>query len=168
MAHLISRIQPCLWFDTQAEEAANFYVGIFPDSRILSIAHYSEAGQEQHGKPIGSVMTVSFTLDGQDMLALNGGPHFRFNPAVSLMINCDSQAEIDHYWNALGAGGDPAAQQCGWLADRYGLSWQVTPRDWERLMNAPDQAASQRAMQAMMKMKKLDIAALQAAFDGKA
>jgi predicted 3-demethylubiquinone-9 3-methyltransferase (glyoxalase superfamily) len=138
MARLVSRIQPCLWFNTQAEEAANFYVGIFPDSRILSVSHYSEAGQEEHGKPPGS-----------------------------LMINCDSQAEIDHYWNALSEGGDPAAQQCGWLADRYGLSWQVTPRDWERLMNAPDSAASQRAMRALMKMKKLDIAALHAAFDGR-
>ncbi|MFT3818753.1 MAG: VOC family protein [Rubrivivax sp.] len=167
MARLVPRIQPCLWFDTQAEEAANFYVGVFPDSRILSVSHYGEAGREHHGKPPGSVMAVSFTLDGQAMLALNGGPHFKFNPAVSLMINCDSQAEIDHYWNALGAGGDPAAQQCGWLADRYGLSWQVTPRDWERVMNAPDRAASQRAMQAMMQMKKLDIAALQAAFDGR-
>ena len=167
MTRLVSRIQPCLWFDSQAEEAANFYVGIFPNSRILSVSHYGEAGQEEHGQRPGSVMAVSFTLDGQDMLALNGGPHFKFNPAVSLMINCDSQAEIDHNWNALGAGGDPAAQQCGWLADRYGLSWQVTPRDWERLMNAPDRAASQRAMQAMMKMKKLDIAALQAAFDGR-
>lgn len=166
MTRLVSRIQPCLWFDTRAEEAANFYVGIFPDSRILGISHYGEAGQEEHGKPPGSVMTVSFTLDGQEMLALNGGPNFRFNPAVSLMILCDSQAEIDHYWDALGAGGDPAAQQCGWLADRYGLSWQVTPRDWERLVNAPDRAASQRAMRALMKMKKLDIAALQAAFGG--
>ena len=167
MPRLLSRIQPCLWFDAQAEEAANFYVGIFPDSRILSVSHYGQAGQEHHGKAAGSVMTVSFTLDGQEMLALNGGPHFKFNPAVSLMINCDSQAEIDHYWAALGEGGDPAAQQCGWLADRYGLSWQVTSRDWERLMNAPDRAASQRAMQAMMKMKKFDIAALQAAFDGR-
>jgi len=168
MAHLASRIQPCLWFDTQAEEAANFYVGIFPNSRILSVSHYGEAGQEHHQKPVGSVMTVSFSLDGQAMLALNGGPLFRFSPAVSLMIQCDSQAEIDHYWNALGAGGDPDAQQCGWLADRYGLSWQVTPRDWERLMNAPDHAASERALQALHAMKKLDIAQLQAAFDGKA
>jgi len=167
MARLVSRIQPCLWFDTQAEEAANFYVGIFPDSRILSVSYYGEAGQEHHGKPIGSVMTVSFMLDGQPMLALNGGPHFHFSPAVSLMILCDSQAEIDHYWNALVEGGDPAAQQCGWVADRYGLSWQVTPRDWERLMNSPDRAASQRALLAMHEMKKLDIAVLQAAFDGR-
>ena len=170
MAHLArpaSRIQPCLWFDTQAEEAARFYTGIFPDSRIHSVAHYGEAGREEHRKPPGSVMTVAFTLDGQDMLALNGGPDFRFNLAVSLMINCDSQAEIDHYWSRLGDGGDPATQQCGWLTDRYGLAWQVTPRHWERLMNAPDHAASQRAMLAMMKMKKLDIATLQAAFEGR-
>ena len=167
MARLASRIQPCLWFDTQAEEAARFYTGIFPQSRILSVSHFSEVGQEHHGKPPGSVMAVSFTLDGQEMLALNGGPQFKFSPAVSLMVQCDSQAEIDHYWDALGEGGDPAAQQCGWLADRYGLSWQVTPRDWERLLNAPDQAASRRAWAAIHTMKKLDIAALQAAFDGR-
>ena len=166
MDRIVSRIQPCLWFDTQAEEAARFYIGIFPNSRILSVTHYGEAGKEAHGKPPGSVMTVSFTLDGQEMLALNGGPHFSFTPAVSLMIHCDSQAEIDHYWDALTAGGDPAAQQCGWLTDRYGLSWQVTPRDWEQMVNSPDRAASQRAMQALMKMKKLDIGALQAAYDG--
>ena len=166
MARIVSRIQPCLWFDTQAEEAARFYVSVFPHSRILSVTHYGEAGKEEHGKPAGSVMTLSFTLDGQDMLALNGGPHFSFTPAVSLMIHCDSQAEIDHYWDALTAGGDPAAQQCGWLTDRYGLSWQVTPRDWEQMVNSPDRAASQRAMQALMKMKKLDIGALQAAYDG--
>jgi predicted 3-demethylubiquinone-9 3-methyltransferase (glyoxalase superfamily) len=167
MVRIASRIQPCLWFDTQAEEAASFYVGIFPNSRILSVSRYGEAGQEHHRMPIGSVMTVSFSLDGQAMLALNGGPHFAFNPAVSLMVNCDTQDEIDHFWNALGAGGDPAAQQCGWLTDRYGVSWQVTPRDWERLMNAPDHAAAQRAMQALHGMKKLDMAALQAAFDGR-
>jgi len=167
MARLVSRIQPCLWFDTQAEEAANFYVGIFPNSRILGVSHYSEAGQEFHGKPPGRVMAVPFTLDGNPMLALNAGPEFKFSPAVSLMILCDTQAEIDHYWNALSAGGDPAAQQCGWLADRYGLSWQVTPRDWERLMTTPDQAAAQRVMEAIHTMKKLDIAALQAAFDGR-
>ena len=163
----LQRIQPCLWFSTQAEEAARFYVDIFPNAQIHAITHYSEVGIEQHGRPVGSVMTVSFSLDGQAMLGLNGGPMFRFNPAISLMVQCDSQAEIDHYWNALGEGGDPAAQQCGWLADRYGLSWQVTPRDWERLLNAPDQAASRRAWAAIHTMKKLDIAALQAAFDGR-
>lgn len=167
MAQLATRIQPCLWFDTQAEEAARFYTGIFPRSRILSVSRYSEIGQKHHGKLPGSVMTVAFTLDGQDMLALKGGSQFSFTPAVSLMVNCDNQAEIDHYWNALGAGGDPDARQCGWLADRFGLSWQITPRDWERLMNAPDRAASRRAVQAMFTMKKLDIAALQAAFDGR-
>ena len=162
----LQRIQPCLWFDTQAEEAARFYVGIFPNSRIHAITRYSEVGQAQHGRPAGSVMTVSFTLDGQAMLALNGGPMFTFSPALSLMVNCADQAEIDHYWARLGEGGNPAAQQCGWLADRFGVSWQITPSDWEAMYTSANQAGAQRAMQAMMGMKKLDIAALKAAFDG--
>ena len=164
----LQRIQPCLWFDTQAEEAARFYVDIFPNAQIHAITHYSEVGIEQHGRPVGSVMTVSFSLDGQAMLGLNGGPMFRFNPAISLMVNCDSQAEIDHYWTRLGEGGDPAAQQCGWLADRYGVSWQITPRDGEAMTTSTNQVGAQRAMKAMMGMKKLDIAQLQAAFNGTA
>ena len=164
----LQRIQPCLWFDTQAEEAARFYVGIFPNSHIHAITHYSEVGQEQHRRPVGSVMTVSFTLDGQAMLALNAGPMFTFNPAISLMVNCETQAEIDHCWARLGEGGNPAAQQCGWLADRYGVSWQITPGNWEQMYASSDQAGAQRAMKAMMGMKKLDMAQLQAAFDGKA
>ena len=164
----LQRIQPCLWFDTQAEEAARFYAGIFPNSQVGTLTHYSEVGIEQHGRPVGSVMTVSFTLDGQAMLALNGGPLFQFTPALSLMVNCDTQAEIDHFWDRLSEGGDPAAQQCGWLADRYGVSWQITPGNWEQLYTSANQAGAQRAMAAMMGMKKLDIAQLQAAFDGKA
>ena len=121
MRSVQARIQPCLWFDTQAEEAVRFYTGVFADSRIGAITHYPEAGREQHGKPPGSVMTVAFELLGQPMLALNGGPHFKFSPALSLMVLCDTQDEIDHYWNALSQGGDPAAQECGWLKDRYGL-----------------------------------------------
>ncbi|ARU04552.1 hypothetical protein CCO03_07560 [Comamonas serinivorans] len=164
----LHRIAPCLWFDSQAEEAARFYAGIFPNSAIGLITRYSEVGFEHHGRPAGSVLTVSFTLDGQEMVALNGGPVFQFNPAVSLMVNCDTQAEIDHYWARLGEGGDPNAQQCGWLADRYGVSWQIAPRMWAELYTSPNQAGAKRAMQAMFGMKKLDIARLQAAFDGQA
>lgn len=167
MARLSPRIQPCLWFDTQAEEAVHFYTGIFPDSRLGAIARYSEAGHEQHGKPPGSVMTVSFELDDQPFLALNGGPHFRFNEALSLMVLCETQDEIDHYWNALSQGGDPAAQQCGWLKDRYGLSWQITPAVFADWISSPDRAAVERYMSAMMTMKKLDFARLRQAFEGR-
>ncbi len=166
MSRIFTRIQPCLWYDTQAEEAAHFYAGIFPDSSVGQISRYPEAGREQHGKTPGSVMTVSFELDGQRFLALNGGPHFRFSEAISLMVLCDTQDEIDHYWNALSQGGDPAAQECGWLKDRYGLSWQVTPAMFAEMITSPDQAAVERYMAALMTMKKLDIAALKAAFDG--
>jgi predicted 3-demethylubiquinone-9 3-methyltransferase (glyoxalase superfamily) len=161
------RVTPCLWFDDQARPAAEFYVSVFPHSRILQIAHYGEAGQDHHRRPVGSVMTVQFELDGQQFVGLNGGPLFTFSEAVSLQINCESQAEVDHYWDKLSAGGDPAAQQCGWLKDRYGLSWQVVPTMLTDLMVDPDPARSQRAMAALMQMKKLDIAALQKAADGR-
>ena len=163
----VTRIQPCLWFDAQAEDAARCYTGIFPDSTIDLVSHYGEAGREQHRRPPGSVMAVAFTLAGQPFLALNGGPVFQINPAISFMVNCDTQAEIDHYWSRLGEGGDPAAQQCGWLKDRFGVSWQIVPRNWGALMASGDAAASGRAMALMMTMKKLDIAALQRAFDGR-
>ena len=156
----LQRITPCLWFDSEAEAAANFYVSVFPNSRIGSISRYGKAGQEVHGRPPGSVMVVAFELDGQSMLALNGGPVFKFNEAVSLIVNCENQQEIDHYWSRLGDGGDPKAQQCGWLKDRYGLSWQVVPTLISSLMTGP---AADRVMVAVLKMKKLDIAALQAA-----
>ena len=121
------RIRPCLWFNDQGEEAARFYTGIFPNSRIVATTRFSEAGFEIHQRPSGSVMTVTFELDGQQFTALNGGPMFTFNEAVSLQVNCATQEEIDHYWEKLSAGGDQKAQQCGWLKDRYGLSWQVGP-----------------------------------------
>jgi predicted 3-demethylubiquinone-9 3-methyltransferase (glyoxalase superfamily) len=158
-------IAPCLWFDSQAEEAAKFYTGIFPHSKIGDIARYGEAGREFHGKPPGSVMTVAFELDGQPFTALNGGPIFKFTEAISFQILCDTQAEIDHYWNNLGAGGDETAQQCGWLKDKFGVSWQVVPRLLPQLLQSPDGAKSQRAMKALLQMKKLDIAELQHAFE---
>ncbi|WP_028605420.1 VOC family protein [Ottowia thiooxydans] len=167
MSTVSSRIQPCLWFDQQAEEAARFYVGVFRNAKLGLIAYYPEAGRDEHGKEPGSVMTVSFELDGQSFLALNGGPHFKFNEAVSLILLCDTQEEIDHYWNALSQGGDPAAQQCGWLKDKYGLSWQITPAGYEEMIVSPDRAAVERYMAAMMKMKKLEIAPLLAAFEGR-
>ena len=161
----IQRITPCFWFDHQAEEAARFYTSVFPNSRIGRIAHYGEAGKKIHGRPAGSVMTVAFELDGQSFTALNGGPVFQFNEAISLQINCATQAEIDHYWEKLGAGGDPAAQQCGWLKDRFGVSWQVVPTILQELIKDPDPRKADRTFNAMLGMKKLDIAALQRAHD---
>lgn len=160
------KIRPCLWFDDQAEAAAAFYTNIFPDSRITRVTRYGEAGFEFHGKAPGTAMTVAFELDGQTFTALNGGPVFRFNEAVSLQILCATQAEVDHYWERLGAGGPAEAQQCGWLKDRYGLSWQVVPEVLLELLQADDQAAVQRATEAMLRMKKLDIAELRRAFAG--
>ena len=161
-------ITPCLWFDDQAEEAARFYTAIFPNSRIAAISRYGEAGQEIHGRRPGSVMVVSFELDRQPFTALNGGPLFKFNEAISLQINCDTQAEVDHYWDKLAAGGDPKAQQCGWLKDRYGVSWQVVPTAIPKYMSDPDPKRSNRVMQALLKMKKLDIGQLQRAYEGTA
>jgi predicted 3-demethylubiquinone-9 3-methyltransferase (glyoxalase superfamily) len=162
------RISPCLWFDDQAEEAAEFYVGIFESSRVVSILRYGKAGFEVHQRPAGSVMTVDFDLDGQRFTALNGGPLFRFNEAISFQIFCDSQEEIDYYWEALTAGGDPTAQQCGWLKDRYGVSWQVVPKGMEEMLADPESAAGQRAMEAMLRMKKIDMRELQSAYEGAA
>jgi len=162
----LQTIAPCLWFDRQAEEAARLYTDIFENSRILRVTHYGPVGQEFHGQKPGTVMTVDFELDGQRFTALNGGPHFKFNEAISLQVFCDTQEEVDHYWNRLSAGGDPKAQQCGWLKDRYGLSWQVVPRVLIQLVADPDSARSQRATAAMLKMKKFDIEKLKAAADG--
>src|SRR5712675_521265 len=152
-----SKIAPCLWFDNQAEEAALFYTSVFKNSKITAITHYAEAGKEIHGKPAGSVLTVAFELDGQSFTALNGGPVFKFNEAVSLQIECGDQKEVDYYWEKLKEGGDPNAQQCGWLKDKYGLSWQVVPKILPKLISDPDRAKSERAFAAMMNMKKLDI-----------
>jgi predicted 3-demethylubiquinone-9 3-methyltransferase (glyoxalase superfamily) len=160
------RITPCLWFDDQAEEAARYYCGIFKNSRIDQISRYSEVGKEIHGRPAGSVLTVAFELDGQSFTALNGGPIFKFNEAISLQINCDTQEEVDYYWDKLSAGGDPKAQQCGWLKDRYGLSWQVVPRELVKMINDPDKTRSSRAFAALLKMKKLDLAELKRAYEG--
>jgi predicted 3-demethylubiquinone-9 3-methyltransferase (glyoxalase superfamily) len=161
------RFTPCLWFADEAEEAANFYVGIFKNSKIRAITRYSEAGQEVHGRPPGSVMTVEFELDGQSFTGLNGGPIFKFTEAVSFQVNCKDQDEIDYYWAKLGAGGDPKSQQCGWLKDKYGLSWQVTPTGMDEMLKNENSPGAKRAMEAMLKMKKIDMAALQKAYDGK-
>jgi predicted 3-demethylubiquinone-9 3-methyltransferase (glyoxalase superfamily) len=157
------RITPCLWFDGEGEEAARFYVSIFPNSRITAITRFSDAGHEVHGRPAGSVMVTAFELDGQPFTALNGGPLFRFTEAISLQVNCETQEEIDYYWEKLSAGGDPKAQQCGWLKDRYGLSWQVVPTIVAELMKDAESPRAKRAMAAVLGMKKIDIAALQRA-----
>jgi predicted 3-demethylubiquinone-9 3-methyltransferase (glyoxalase superfamily) len=162
----VQRITPCLWFDSQGEEAAKFYTGIFKNSRIVNIARYGEAGREVHGRPAGSAMTVAFELDGQRFTALNGGPLFKFSEAISFQVDCETQQEVDHYWDKLSEGGDKKAQQCGWLKDKYGLSWQVVPRILIEMMSDPDTEKSGRAMNAMLKMKKIDIAGLKRAYAG--
>jgi len=161
----IHRIAPCLWFDHQAEEAARFYTGIFKDSRIVSISRYGAAGHEIHGRPAGSVMTVAFELQAQPFMALNGGPQFKFNEAISLQIHCETQEELDYYWSRLTAGGDLTAQQCGWLKDRYGVSWQVLPVALLEMMKQLGERAD-RVMTALLRMAKLDVAALKRAYDG--
>ena len=163
---LLQRITPCLWFDNQAEEAARFYTSVFKNSRITQISRYGESGQEVHGQKPGSVMVVAFDLDGHSFTALNGGPVFKFNEAISFQVQCDTQEEIDDYWRQLSAGGDPKAQQCGWLKDRFGASWQIVPRIMVELMTASDPTRSNRVMAALLKMKKLDLAALNKAYAG--
>ena len=160
------KITPCLWFNDEGEDAARFYTGIFKDSRINAISRYPDAGQEIHGRPAGSVMTVEFELNGQSFTALNGGPHFKFNEAVSLQIECETQEEIDYYMERLGEGGPVEAQQCGWVQDKYGLSWQVVPKGMDELMADPDQEKVKRAFTAMLGMKKLDIEGLKRAAEG--
>jgi predicted 3-demethylubiquinone-9 3-methyltransferase (glyoxalase superfamily) len=158
------RITPFLWFDHQAEEAAKFYTSIFPNSGIGKIARYDEASAQPTGRPPGSVMTIEFQLDGQEFVALNGGPMFKFTEAISLVVNCATQTEMDWYWEKLSAGGQEV--QCGWLKDRYGLSWQVVPTILGELMSGPDAAGRQRVMEAMLRMVKLDIKTLKAAYAG--
>lgn len=163
---VVQKITPCLWFDDQAEEAARFYVSIFANSSIGAITRYGKEGFEIHGRPAGSVLTVSFRLEGQEFTALNGGPHFKFNEAISLVVRCEDQAEVDRLWARLGEGGDEAAQQCGWLKDRYGLSWQVAPAPLFDMLADPDWRRTERVMKALLQMKKLDLAALRRAYDG--
>jgi predicted 3-demethylubiquinone-9 3-methyltransferase (glyoxalase superfamily) len=159
----MQKINPCLWFNDEAEEAAEFYTSIFSNSRIVTISRYGEAGYEIHGKPAGSVMTVAFELDGQQFTALNGGPIFRFSEAISFQIMCETQKEVDYYWDRLSEGGDEKAQQCGWLKDKYGLSWQVVPVILIELLNDPDPAKSQGTMTALLQMKKIDAETLKRA-----
>ncbi|MBD0735654.1 VOC family protein [Streptomyces sp. CBMA29] len=155
------RITPNLWFDTESQEAAEFYVSVFPNSRITDTTYYGEAGPRE----AGTVLTVEFELDGQPYIAINGGPEFPFTEAVSLLITCEDQAEVDHYWARLTEGGGSEGP-CGWLKDKYGLSWQVVPTGMVAMLNDPDTARGQRAMKAMLGMKKIDLAALKAAADG--
>jgi predicted 3-demethylubiquinone-9 3-methyltransferase (glyoxalase superfamily) len=158
------KITPFLWFDDQAEEAAKFYISIFKNSRIGNIARYGKAEAKASGRPAGSVMTVEFQLEGQDFVALNGGPQFKFNEAVSFVVSCRTQAEVDRFWKRLCAGGK--AVQCGWLKDKYGISWQIVPTILGELLGDEDAAKSQRVMQAMLKMVKLDIRHLKQAARG--
>ena len=155
----MQKITPCLWFDTEAEEAADFYVSVFKNSRILDVSHYGDAGP----RPAGMVMTVTFELDGQEVIALNGGPEFTFNEAISLQVNCETQDEVDWFWSQLGEGGELGP--CGWLKDKYGVSWQVVPTALNELLSDPDTARAQRAMKAMLTMSKIDIEALRRAAD---
>ncbi|MBC8069284.1 MAG: VOC family protein [Deltaproteobacteria bacterium] len=156
-------IHPCLWFDDRAEEAVAFYCSIFDDSKVLRTTRYVEGVENPSGRPAGSVLTIDFRLRGQQFTALNGGPHFRFNEAISLVVDCENQAEVDRYWELLREGGDPKSQQCGWLKDKFGVSWQIVPRGVDELISDSDPARARRATEALLKMKKLDIAALRKA-----
>jgi predicted 3-demethylubiquinone-9 3-methyltransferase (glyoxalase superfamily) len=162
----VQKIVPCLWFDSQAEEAAKFYLTIFNDSRIRRVTHYGNEGKEVHGREPGSVMTVDFDIAGCAVTALNGGPQFKFSEAVSLQVMCDTQEEIDRYWQKLSAGGDENAQQCGWLKDKFGVSWQIVPSALPALVGDPDPEKAGRTMKALLQMKKLDIQKLESAHDG--
>jgi predicted 3-demethylubiquinone-9 3-methyltransferase (glyoxalase superfamily) len=160
-------ITPCLWFDDQGEDAAKFYVSIFKDSRIKHMERYSEVGREHHGKPPGSVMVVSFEINGQEFTALNGGPLFKISEAVSFQVMCESQDEVDYYWDKLSEGGDEKAQACGWLKDKFGVSWQIIPIEFLEILSGPDAQKAQQAMTAMFQMKKLDMNVLRKAAEQK-
>ena len=161
---MLSKITPCLWFDTQAEEAARFYVSVFKNSKITAITHYPE---DMHGKKKGEVLVVAFELEGQSFTALNGGPMFQLSEAVSFQVDCATQEEIDYYWDKLREGGDPECQQCGWLKDKFGASWQIVPSIMTDYVNDLTNAGSLRAFKAMCEMRKMDIAALKKAYDGR-
>jgi predicted 3-demethylubiquinone-9 3-methyltransferase (glyoxalase superfamily) len=162
---IIQKITPCLSFDNQAEEAAKFYVSLFSNSAMGAVTRYGKEGFEIHGRPEGSVMTVSFRLEGQEFTALNGGPHFKFSEAISFVVRCETQTEVDRYWDKLGEGGDERARQCGWLKDKYGVSWQIVPAALFEMMAGMDSRKSGRVMRAMLQMKKLDLAALRQAYE---
>jgi predicted 3-demethylubiquinone-9 3-methyltransferase (glyoxalase superfamily) len=162
----MQNISPCLWFDNQAEEAAKFYVSIFKNSRIGNITRYGEEGYDIHKMPPGMVMTVEFQLDGKDFVALNGGPVFKFNEAISFQVHCETQEEVDHHWEKLSKGGDKDAQQCGWLKDKYGVSWQIVPTVLPKMLRDKDPTKSQRVMKALLQMKKLDMKRLNQAYEG--
>jgi len=161
----MQKITSNLWFDTQGEEAANYYVSIFKNAKIGKISRYGKEGYEIHRMPAGSVMTIEFILEGQTFLALNGGPIFKFNEAISFIVNCETQEEIDYYWNKLSQDGDKNAQQCGWLKDKYGLSWQIVPTILDDMMMDQNSKKSQVVMRVMLQMKKLDIAQLEEAYN---
>ncbi len=163
MPTTFQRFTPFFWFNGQAEEAAAFYTAIFDNSKIVTTTRYSKEIAQATGHAEGSVMTIAFELDGQKFATINGGPHFKFNEAISIVVNCQSQAEVDRYWERLGQGGDPAAQQCGWLKDKFGVSWQIVPSQLIELLSDPDPNRARRAGQAMMQMKKIDIDALRRA-----
>jgi predicted 3-demethylubiquinone-9 3-methyltransferase (glyoxalase superfamily) len=165
MANITQRITNCLWFDSEAEEAAIHYTSIFKNSRIGAKTHFGKEGFEFHKKPEGSVMTVSFFLDGQEFLGLNGGPLFKFNEAMSLIVNCETQEEIDHYWYKLSEGGNEGA--CGWLTDKFGLSWQIVPVNWIEMMKTVDKTRSGKLMEAVFQMKKFDLDILERIYIGK-
>ena len=162
----IQKITPFLWFDNQAEEAVRFYTSIFKYSKIVSITRYGEDAAEASGRPKGTVMTVTFQLAGQEFVALNGGPHFKFSEAISFVVNCGTQEEVDYYWERLSEDGDAKAQQCGWLKDKYGVSWQIIPTGMVELLTDPDPEKSSRAMKVMLQMKKIDIEILKRAAGG--
>lgn len=157
----MQKLSACLWFDHQAEEAANFYVSIFKNSKIGTVSRYGEEGAKAAGRPKGSAMVVTFTLNGQEFMGLNGGPMFKFSPAISFMVNCATQREVDRYWAKLSEGGQEG--QCGWLTDKFGVSWQIVPRVLGRLMSSKDAKKSERVMKTLLQMKKLDIKGLQQA-----
>jgi len=161
MAARFQRITPFLWFNNDAEDAVKFYVSVFKNSRIGQVTHYTKESADASGQSEGTVMTIAFELDGQPFTAINGGPHFKFTEAVSFVVNCESQAEIDYYWDKLGEGGDPKSHVCGWLRDKFGLSWQITPAELPELMRDPKTTAA--VMKEVLKMKKIDLATLRRA-----
>ena len=161
----MQKITSNLWFDDQAEDAVKFYCSVFKNSKVGRVTRYGKEGFEIHNMPDGTVMTIQFWLDKQEFIALNGGPHFQFNEAISFIVNCEDQEEIDYYWEKLSEGGDKKAQQCGWLKDKFGLSWQIVPTSLQKMYGSADKEKTERVMKAMLKMKKLDIETLENAFN---